>query len=113
MIFDFELISNFFTSCIQFSLARAVVKSYPLCLYAASAIPVIMDRKAIRIGKAVCLAAMATIPVYAFARLYLLSQRADISILLLNIISFAGIAGVFIYLSKKERDLEEEELFRD
>ncbi len=73
----------------------------------------VMDRKAIRLGKSACIAAMAAVVIYSFTRLYVLSQRVDISILLLNVVAFAGIAGVFIYLSKKERDIEEEELFRD
>ena len=41
-----------------------------------------------------------------------MSQRADLSILLLNVVLFAAIAGVLIYLSKKERDLEKQ-MFRD
>ena len=50
---------------------------------------------------------------YAFARLYVFSQRADLSILVLNVVLFAAIAGFLIFLSKRERDMEEEELFRD
>ena len=42
-----------------------------------------------------------------------MSQRADLSILILNVVFFAAIAGLLIYLSKKEKDLEEEEMFRD
>jgi hypothetical protein len=30
-----------------------------------------------------------------------------------NVVVFAGIAGVLIYLTKKERDIQEEEMFRD
>jgi hypothetical protein len=37
----------------------------------------------------------------------------DSSILLVNVVGFAAIAGVLIYLTKKEKDLEEEEFFRD
>jgi hypothetical protein len=37
----------------------------------------------------------------------------DSSILLVNVIGFAAIAGVLIYLTKRDKDLEEEELFRD
>ena len=46
-------------------------------------------------------------------RLYVFSQRVDSSILLVNVIGFAAITGVLIYLTKKEKDLEEEEFFRD
>jgi hypothetical protein len=50
---------------------------------------------------------------YAFVRLFLLGQRADISILLVNVVLFTAIAGVLIYVLKKERDLQQEKLFRD
>jgi hypothetical protein len=46
-------------------------------------------------------------------RLYVLWQRIDSSVLLVNVIGFAAIAGILIYLTKKERELEEDELFRD
>jgi hypothetical protein len=46
-------------------------------------------------------------------RLYVLWQRIDSSVLLVNVIGFAAIAGILIYLTKKEKELEEEELFRD
>jgi phosphate starvation-inducible membrane PsiE len=72
-----------------------------------------VKRKTIRLAKALCIAALAAIAIYAFTRLYVMSQRADLSILLLNVVVFAVIAGVLIYLSKKEKDLEEEEMFRD
>ena len=51
--------------------------------------------------------------IYAIVRLYVLSQRVDSSTLLVNVIGFAAIAGILIYLTKKDKDLEEEELFRD
>jgi hypothetical protein len=41
-----------------------------------------------------------------------MSQRADIYILVTNVVLFAAFAGLLIYLSKKEKDIEEE-LFRD
>lgn len=72
-----------------------------------------MQRKTLRLAKALCIAGLAAIALYAFTRLYVMSQRADLSILLLNVVLFAAIAGVLIYLSKKERDLEKEEMFRD
>lgn len=72
-----------------------------------------MERKALRLAKALCIAALAGIAIYAFTRLYVMSQRADLSILVLNVVLFGAIAGVLIYLSKKEKDLEEEEMFRD
>ena len=72
-----------------------------------------MKKKTLRLAKALCIAALAAIAIYAFARLYVMSQRADLSILILNVVFFAAIAGLLIYLSKKEKDLEEEETFRD
>jgi hypothetical protein len=36
-----------------------------------------------------------------------------LSILLVNVIGFAAIAAVLIYLTKKDKDLEEEKFFRD
>jgi hypothetical protein len=57
--------------------------------------------------------ALVAATVYAIVRLYVLSQRVDSSILLVNVIGFAAIAGILIYLTKKDKDLEEEELFRD
>lgn len=60
-----------------------------------------------------CIVAMAAAVIYAMVRLFVLAQRVDASILVVNVIVFAGIAGFLIYLTKKDRDLEEEELFRD
>jgi hypothetical protein len=57
--------------------------------------------------------ALVAATIYAIVRLYVLSQRVDSSILLVNVIGFAAIAGILIYLTKKDKDLEEEELFRD
>ncbi|MGI0037373.1 MAG: hypothetical protein ACRD99_03345 [Nitrososphaera sp.] len=42
-----------------------------------------------------------------------MSQRADLSILLLNVVLFVAIAGLLVYLSKKERDLEQDGRFGD
>jgi hypothetical protein len=42
-----------------------------------------------------------------------LSQRIDWSILVVNVIAFAAISGFLIYLTKKDKDLKEEELFRN
>jgi inner membrane protein involved in colicin E2 resistance len=72
-----------------------------------------VNRRTIRYGIAGCIAALAAAIIYAVVRLYVLWQRMDSSILLVNVIGFAAIAGVLIYLTKKEKDLEEEELFRD
>ena len=50
---------------------------------------------------------------YAVVRLYVLWHRVDLSILFVNVVGFEAIAAVLIYLTKKDKDLEEEELFRD
>jgi protein-S-isoprenylcysteine O-methyltransferase Ste14 len=60
-----------------------------------------------------CVVALAAALIYAVVRLFVLAQRVDASILVVNVIVFAGIAGLLMYLTKKDRDLEEEELFRD
>ena len=72
-----------------------------------------MNKRTIRYGISGCIVALAAAIIYAIVRLYLLGQRMDLSILLVNVIGFAAIAGVLIYLTKKDKDLEEEELFRD
>jgi fluoride ion exporter CrcB/FEX len=72
-----------------------------------------VNRGTIRYGIAGCIVALAAAVIYAIVRLYVLSQRVDLSILLVNVIGFAAIAAVLIYLTKKDKDLEEEKLFRD
>ena len=72
-----------------------------------------MNRRTIRYGIAGCIVALAAAVIYAMVRLYVFSQRVDSSILLVNVIGFAVITGVLIYLTKKDKDLEEEALFRD
>jgi hypothetical protein len=73
----------------------------------------IVKRRTIRYGLAACIVALAAAIVYAIVRLYVLGQRVDLSILLINVIGFAAVAGFLIYLTKKDKDVEEEELFRD
>jgi ABC-type maltose transport system permease subunit len=82
-------------------------------LYAGAPIPLPVNKRTLQIAKALCIAVLGIITAYAFMRLYVMGQRADISILILNVVAFAGVAGVLIYISKKERDTEEEEMFRD
>lgn len=72
-----------------------------------------MNRRTIQYGIAGCILALAAAIIYAAVRLYVLSQRVDWSILIVNVIAFAAIGGVLIYLTKKDNDLKEEELFRD
>jgi hypothetical protein len=72
-----------------------------------------MNKRTIRYAIFGCIAALAAAVVYAMVRLYVLSQRVDASIFVTNVILFAAIAGVLIYLTKKEKDIEEEELFKD
>ena len=72
-----------------------------------------MNRRTIRHAMASCVVALAAALIYAVVRLFVLAQRVDASILVVNVIVFAGIAGLLMYLTKKDRDLEEEELFRD
>jgi hypothetical protein len=71
-----------------------------------------MNRRTIQYGIASCIFALAAAVIYAIVRLYVLSQRVDWSILVVNVIAFAAIGGVLIYLTKKDNDLKEEDLFR-
>jgi hypothetical protein len=72
-----------------------------------------VNRRTIRYAISGCIVALVAAIVYAVVRLFVLAQRVDASILVVNVIVFAGVAGLLIYLTKKDRDLEEEELFRD
>jgi len=72
-----------------------------------------VNRRTIRYAIFGCIAALAAAVAYAIVRLYVLSQRIDASILFTNVVLFAAIAGVLIYLTKKEKDIDEEELFRE
>ena len=72
-----------------------------------------MNRRTIRYGIAGCIVTLASAIMYAVVRLYVFGHRVDLSILLVNVIGFAAIGGLLIYLTKKDKDLEEEELFRD
>jgi fluoride ion exporter CrcB/FEX len=72
-----------------------------------------MNRRTIQYGIAGCIFALAAAVIYAIVMLYVLSQRVDWSILVVNVIAFTAIGGVLIYLRKKDNDLKEEELFRD
>ena len=70
-----------------------------------------MSRRTIRYAMAGCIVALAAAVIYAVVRLFVLSQRVDESIFVINVVVFACIAGFMIYLTKKERDLEEKEFF--
>ena len=72
-----------------------------------------MNRRTIRYAMAGCIVALSAAVFYAMIRLFVLAQRVDASILVVNVIVFAGIAGLLMYLTKKDSDFEEEELFRD
>jgi fluoride ion exporter CrcB/FEX len=72
-----------------------------------------VKRRVIQYGIGGCIVALAAAVIYAIVRVYVLSQRVDWSILVVNVIAFATISGILIYLTKKDRDLKEEELFRD
>ncbi len=60
-----------------------------------------VNRRTIRYGIAGCIVALAAAITYAIVRLYVLWHRVDLSILLVNVIGFAAIAGLLIYLTKK------------
>jgi membrane protein YdbS with pleckstrin-like domain len=68
-----------------------------------------VNRANIQFGIAYCLIALGVAVIYAVVRLYVLSQRVDWSILVVNVIAFAAISGVLIYLTQKDKDLKEEQ----
>ena len=72
-----------------------------------------VNAQRIRYAMAGCIVALAAAVAYAMIRLFVMSQRVDASIFVINVVVFAGIAGFMIYLAKKERDIEEKEFFRD
>ncbi len=72
-----------------------------------------MNKRTIRYSIVGCIAALVASIVYAVVKLYVLAQRADASILFVNVILFTIIASILIYLTKKDQDIGEEELFKD
>jgi hypothetical protein len=56
---------------------------------------------------------MAGAVLYAFVRLYGLNQRVDVDIIIVNVAVFTASGAVLLYLAWKERDIEQEEMFRD
>lgn len=72
-----------------------------------------MNRRTVRYGVIACIAAMVAAVAYAFVRLYVMNLRVDLSILLVNVVAFSAGAIALLYLVSKDRQLEEEELFRD
>ncbi|WP_415282286.1 hypothetical protein [Candidatus Nitrososphaera sp. FF02] len=71
-----------------------------------------MGKRSVRYGVYACLAVMAGAILYAFVRLYGLNQRIDVDIVV-NVVVFTACAVALLYLSWKERGMEQEELFRD
>ena len=72
-----------------------------------------MNKDTIHYGIVGCITALAISVTYAVVRLYVLSQRVDLSILVVNVIAFGAISAFLLYLMKKEKDLKDEEFFRD
>jgi hypothetical protein len=66
-----------------------------------------------RYGIYACMAAMVGAVAYAFVQLYGLNERAGMDIIIVNIVVFTLSAGIMVYLSWKERDIGQEEMFRD
>ena len=85
----------------------------PAKLYACMPACLTLQRRTITLARISCIVALIAITAYAFTRLYVFSQRADISVLVINVGLFAAVAGVLIYLSWKEKEIEAGEMFRD
>jgi hypothetical protein len=98
------------TSCIRCPIVEVVL---PLKVILQCVQNTIMNSGTIQYSIAGCILALAVAVIYAIVKLYVLSQRVDWSILIVNVIAFAAISGVLIYLTKKDKDLKEEEFFRD
>ena len=61
-----------------------------------------------------CIAALSIAIIYAFVKLYVLAQRVDASIFSVKILLFTVIAGyILISLARKEREIEEHNMFED
>jgi hypothetical protein len=69
-----------------------------------------VNRRIVQYGLAGCIIALAAAAIYAIVRLYILWQRVGSSLIPINVVGFAANPGVLIHLTKKEMDLEEEEL---
>jgi hypothetical protein len=63
-----------------------------------------VNRGNIQFGITCCIIALGVAVIYAKVRLYVLSQRVDWSILVVNVIAFAAISGILIYLTKKDKE---------
>jgi hypothetical protein len=72
---------------------------------------IISNPRRIKIAIILCIVILFTSVVYASVKLYVLRQRIDLSIVIINVFIFAIITGIIIYLSKKQRDIEEDKLF--
>jgi hypothetical protein len=72
---------------------------------------IISNPRRIKIAIILCIVILFASVVYASVKLYVLRQRIDLSIVIINVFIFAIIAGIIIYLSKKQRDIEEDKLF--
>jgi hypothetical protein len=72
-----------------------------------------VSRRRIQHGIAGCIIALGVAVTYAIVKLYVFSQRIDWSIMVVNVIVFGAISAVLMYLLKKDKDLKEEDLFRD
>jgi hypothetical protein len=72
-----------------------------------------VDKRTIRYGIAGAIVIMVGAIAYAFVRLYVMNIRVDLSVFIVNIVVFSASAAVLVYLLWKERQLEEDEMFRD
>jgi hypothetical protein len=67
----------------------------------------------VRYGIVACMAAMVAAVAYGFIRLYVFNVRVDAPILIVNVGVFSASAAALVYLSWKQKEMEEGELFRD
>ena len=60
-----------------------------------------------------CLFVLVVSVVYAIMKLYIFFQRIDMSLIISNVVLFAVVSGVILFLLKKRSDIEEGELLSD
>jgi putative flippase GtrA len=72
-----------------------------------------MKKKHIDFALVGCLFVLVASVMYAILKLYVFSQRMDISIMISNVVLFGLVAGLILFLLKKRSDIEEDELLSD
>jgi drug/metabolite transporter (DMT)-like permease len=62
-------------------------------------------------GIIICILLLFAFSMYAILKLYILRQRVDASVIVINFVLFTAVTGVMIYLSKKQKDNDEQAFY--